>query len=80
GLLGSLMFLIGFIAVFVVLLLKIIALCADGFNFGVPKSVYFYLSLAFMILGVQFFCTGLIGELITRNSAERNNYLIAEEF
>ena len=33
-----------------------------------------------MVLGVQFFCTGLIGELITRNSAERNNYLIAEEF
>lgn len=33
-----------------------------------------------MVLGVQFFCTGLIGELITRNSSERNNYLIAEEF
>lgn len=33
-----------------------------------------------MILGVQFFCTGFIGELITRNSAERRNYLISEEF
>ena len=80
GLLGSLMFLIGFIAVFVVLLLKVIAMCSDTYNFWVTKSVYFYLSLAFMVLGVQFFCTGLIGELITRNSAERNNYLIAEEF
>ncbi|MBD5329090.1 MAG: glycosyltransferase family 2 protein [Bacteroides sp.] len=80
GLLGSMMFFIGFIAVFVVLLLKIIAMCSDSFNFWVTKSVYFYLSLTAMVLGVQFFCTGLIGELITRNSAERNNYLIAEEF
>ncbi|MDE6716775.1 MAG: glycosyltransferase, partial [Muribaculaceae bacterium] len=66
--------------VFVVLLLKIIAMCSDNFSFWVTKSVYFYLSLASMVLGVQFFCTGLIGELITRNSAERNNYLISEEF
>lgn len=80
GLLGSLMFMIGFIAVFVVLVLKLISMNSDSFNFYVTKSVYFYLSLTAMVLGVQFFCTGLIGELITRNSAERNNYLIAEEF
>lgn len=80
GLLGSLMFVIGFIAVFVVLLLKIIAMNSANYNFWVTRSVYFYLSLASMILGVQFFCTGLLGELITRNSAERNNYLISEEF
>ncbi|MBD5207450.1 MAG: glycosyltransferase family 2 protein [Bacteroidales bacterium] len=80
GLLGSLMFVIGFMAVVVVLILKIIAMNSSTFNFWVTKSVYFYLSLTAMVLGVQFFCTGLIGELITRNSAERNNYLIAEEF
>ncbi len=80
GLLGSLMFLIGLIAVVTVLILKIIAMNSSSYHFYVTNSVYFYLSLAFMVLGVQFFCTGLIGELITRNSAERNNYLIAEEF
>lgn len=80
GLLGSLMFLIGFIAVVTVLILKIISMNSDSYHFYLTNSVYFYLSLAFMVLGVQFFCTGLIGELITRNSAERNNYLIAEEF
>ncbi|MDE6338268.1 MAG: glycosyltransferase family 2 protein [Muribaculaceae bacterium] len=80
GLLGSLMFLIGFFAVLTVLILKIIAMNSDSFHFYVTKSVYFYLSLTFMVLGVQFFCTGFIGELITRNSAERNKYLIAEEF
>lgn len=79
GLLGSLMFLLGFLAVFVVLLLKIIAVCADDFHFYVTNSVIFYLSLTAMILGTQFFLTGFLGELITRNSAERNVYGIKEE-
>ncbi len=80
GLLGSLMFMIGFIAVVTVLILKIVAMNSDTFVFYLTKSVYFYLSLTFMVLGVQFFCTGFVGELITRNSVERRNYLIAEEF
>lgn len=80
GLFGSLMFMIGFLAVVTVLILKIISIWSISYNFYVTKSVYFYLSLTAMILGVQFFCAGAIGELITRNSAERNNYLISEEF
>ncbi|MDE6422804.1 MAG: glycosyltransferase family 2 protein [Muribaculaceae bacterium] len=80
GLLGSLMFLIGFLAVTVVLVLKIVSMCSDDYYFYVTKSVYFYLSLASMVMGLQFFLTGFIGELITRNSPERNNYLIGEEF
>ena len=80
GLLGSLMFLIGFIAVLVVLILKIVSMNSDTYHFYLTKSVYFYLSLAAMIMGLQFFLTGFVGELITRNSSERNNYLIAEEF
>lgn len=80
GLLGSLMFLLGFLAVLVVLILKIVSICSDSYNFYVTNSVYFYLSLASIVVGTQFFMTGFIGELITRNSAERNNYQIAEEF
>ncbi len=80
GLLGSAMFVVGFLAVCVVLILKIVSLCSPNFAFYVTNSVYFYLSLACMIMGLQFFLTGFIGELITRNSPERNNYLIAEEF
>ncbi len=79
GLLGSLMFLIGFLAVLVVLVLKVISMNSDTYYFYVTKSVYFYLSLAAMVMGLQFFLSGFIGELITRNSPERNNYLIAEE-
>ena len=80
GLLGSMMFIIGFIAVLIVLILKIVSVCSDSYSFYVTNSVYFYLSLAAMVMGLQFFLTGFVGELITRNSPERNNYLIAEKF
>lgn len=79
GLLGSFMFLIGFLAVLTVIILKIVSMCDVNFHFYLTKSVYFYLSLAAMIMGLQFFLTGFIGELIIRNSQERNNYLVAEE-
>lgn len=79
GLLGSAMFLIGFLAIIIVLILKIISLSSSNFYFYVTNSVYFYLALAAMVMGVQFFLTGFIGELIARNSSERNNYSIAEE-
>ena len=79
GLLGSAMFLIGFLAIIIVLILKIISLSSSNFYFYVTNSVYFYLALAAMVMGVQFFLTGFIGELIARNSSERNNYSIEEE-
>lgn len=78
GLLGSLMFLIGFLAVVTVIILKIVSICNPDYHFYLTKSVYFYLSLASMIMGLQFFLTGFMGELIIRNSAERNDYKIAE--
>ncbi|MCH5229859.1 MAG: glycosyltransferase family 2 protein [Muribaculaceae bacterium] len=78
GLLGSIMFFIGFIAVATVIILKIVSLCNPDFHFYLTKSVYFYLSLAAMIMGLQFFLTGFTGELIIRNSQERNSYQIAE--
>jgi glycosyltransferase involved in cell wall biosynthesis len=38
----------------------------------------FYLALVSIIVGVQLFLAGFLGELITRNSSERNNYLVKE--
>ena len=40
---------------------------------------YFYIALTVMILGSVFFLTGFLGELINRNSSERNNYLIRDK-
>lgn len=79
GLMGSLMFLLGFLAVFIILILKMVALVCDSFHFYVTNSIYFYLALTAMVLGTQFFLTGFMGELIARNAAERNVYGIKEE-
>ena len=80
GLLGSMMFLIGFLATLTVITMKIVSMCNPDYHFYLTNSVYFYLSLAAMIMGLQFFLTGFIGELIARNSPERNKYIIGEEW
>lgn len=79
GLLGSLMFFVGFVAAMVVIVLKIVSMCVDDYYFYLTKSVYFYLGLAAMVMGIQFFTTGFVGELIMRNSGERNTYNIKSE-
>jgi glycosyltransferase involved in cell wall biosynthesis len=79
GSLGTLMFIIGF--------------CMAGFLGGrklwyvyhnlraplVTDSPFFYIALIVMVLGTLLFLTGFLGELINRNSSERNNYLIREK-
>ena len=79
GLLGSLMFLLGFIAVIVVGALKLYNMYAGNPYTLVTNSPYFYLALTAMILGTQLFLTGFLGELITRNSPSRNHYEISQE-
>ena len=80
GFLGSLMFFIGFIAIVIVGATKLCAL-SNGLRAPlVTDSPYFYLSLTMMILGTQLFMTGFLGELISRNSANRNNYQIEDDF
>ena len=79
GLLGSLMFLLGFISVIIVGVYKLYAMHAGLPYRLVTNMPYFYLALTAMILGTQLFLTGFIGELISRNSAERNNYKIEKE-
>ena len=79
GLLGSLMFMIGFIALMVVLGLKLASLYSGDLRPLVALSPYFYISLTAMILGTQLFLAGFIGELISRNSSNRNNYKIEIE-
>ena len=79
GLLGSLMFLLGFISVIAVGATKLYNMYSGNHYILVTDSPYFYLSLTAMILGTQLFLTGFIGELIARNSPERNHYEIEEE-
>lgn len=80
GLLGTVMFIIGFIAAACVGAIKIFDMYAGNHYTLVTNSPYFYLSLTMMILGTQLFVAGFLGELISRNSAERNKYQIEETF
>lgn len=79
GLLGSAMFILGFIACIVVGASKLYAISAGMPYRLVTDSPYFYIALTSMILGTQLFLTGFLGELISRNSPERNNYKIEKE-
>lgn len=79
GLYGSLMFFLGFIAILVVGIKKLLALYHHIPAILVTDSPYFYLAILAMILGTQLFLAGFIAELISRNSTERNHYLIETE-
>ena len=74
GLWGTLCFLFGF-SIF-------IYLTVSKFFFdqtGMTQRPLFFFAILAMIIGSQLFLAGFIGELISRNSPERNNYLIEEK-
>jgi TRAP-type mannitol/chloroaromatic compound transport system permease small subunit len=79
GFWGSVMFLVGFIALVVVLSMKLASIFSGDLRPLVTNSPYFYISLTAMILGTQLFLAGFIGELISRNASNRNNYKIETE-
>ncbi len=79
GTLGTLMFIVGFLST-AWLGAKKIYFISNGIPADlVTKSPYFYLALTSMIIGTQLFIAGFLGELISRNSSDRNNYQIAEK-
>jgi len=73
GALGTLMFLIGFLLIFY---LGIDKLFIHQKARLLAERSEFYVSLIAMVIGVQFFMTGFISELIGRNATHRNVYLI----
>ena len=79
GLIGSLMFFLGLVAIIVVGGMKLHALHHGIQAMLVGVNPYFHLSILMMLLGCMLFLAGFLGELIIRNSSERNNYLIREE-
>lgn len=79
GSVGSLMFMLGFVAIIVVGAMKIYAIHHGVQAMLVGVNPYFHLSILMMILGCMLFLAGFLGELIIRNSSERNNYLIREK-
>lgn len=79
GLWGSVMFFIGFIALIYVFVMKLISIHSGDLRPLVTNSPFFYISLTAMILGTQLFLSGFLGEIMSRNSSNRNKYKIEKE-
>lgn len=79
GFLGTLMFILGLISCMVVGGIKLWAIWAGTSAPLVADSPYFYIALTTMIIGTQLFVAGFLGELISRNAQDRNNYQIEEQ-
>lgn len=80
GFTGILMFLTGGVLAVWIIVEKLVQQ-AHGLTFRpVTDQPLFYLALVAVLLGFQLFLTGFLGELISRNSTERNQYNIREEF
>ena len=73
---GTLMFLFGGCTTAWVIGAKLYKQCHDLPVRAVTDQPLFYLSLLAVVLGVQLFLAGFLGELIDRNAADRNKYLI----
>jgi glycosyltransferase involved in cell wall biosynthesis len=76
GLMGTIIFILGFIAASWLGAEKLIALYHHVKAPLVTNSPFFYISIASMIIGVQLFLAGFIAEMIGRSSSIRNSYLI----
>jgi len=76
GLIGTLMFLIGGIITVWMIIAKLIAQHNHLKFRAVTDQPMFYIALVIIIIGVQFFMAGFLGELVSRSSSDRNNYLI----
>lgn len=76
GTLGTLMFVIGFLFF---LWIGIDKLFIDTSGKLLASRTSFFVALTAMIMGVQMFLTGFLGEMISRNSSTRNIYLIKEK-
>lgn len=78
GSLGTLMFLIGGATALWVIVAKLVRQ-SHGIVFrAVTDQPLFYIAILAVILGVQLFLAGFLGELINRNSSDRNSYNIDE--
>lgn len=73
GLIGFMMFIVGF-GIFLYLVLGKIFIE----DFWIVNRPPFFIALTLMIIGCMFFLSGYLAELIVRNAPDRNHYLIKE--
>lgn len=76
GSLGTIMFLLGGCTTVWVIAAKLWKQTHGLPLRAVTEQPLFYLAILAVVLGVQLFLAGFLGEMINRNSSDRNNYLI----
>src|SRR5664280_657103 len=79
GSMGTVMFMIGFAMAGSLGIRKLVFISNHTRAPLVTTSPYFYIALTVMIIGSFLFLTGFLGELINRNSSERNRYLMKDK-
>lgn len=80
GLWGMVSFLAGFVITIWLIVEKLINLAHHAMYFRqVTDQPLFYLALLAMVFGLMLFLAGFLGELISRNSGDRNKYYIKQK-
>ncbi len=79
GVLGSLMFMLGFGLFTYITGMKLYSMFAVIPAKNIAEMSGFYIALTSMIIGVQLFLAGFIAEMVSRNAYDRNNYHVEKE-
>ena len=85
GVIGSLMFVLGFslfsyiggVKVYAIIMRDVYEVAKPAKN--IAEMSGFYIALTSMVIGVQLFLAGFIAEMISRNATDRNNYQIEQK-
>jgi glycosyltransferase involved in cell wall biosynthesis len=78
GLLGSIMFVIGFLATLFIIIIKLVKLNSGYQTILVTDNPLFYIALTSMIIGTQLFLAGFLGEIILRTKNNEERYKISK--
>ena len=78
GLLGSIMFVIGFLSTLSIIIIKLVKLNSGYPTILVTDNPLFYIALTAMIIGTQLFLAGFLGEIILRTKNNEERYKISE--
>lgn len=78
GAMGTFLFVIGFFSAMYIGIMKLLSLRRGVARILVTDNPFFYISLVCIVLGTMLFLAGFLGEMISRNSPNRNKYQVEQ--
>jgi len=79
GLLGTIVFAIGFLSSIIIGVSKLIKLYQQKPTILITDNPWFFIALTCMILGSQLFLAGFLGELILRSKRKQKRYAVSDK-